>query len=352
MDFKIPSAELKRLLKKLSPARSSTLVFDPENGQMIAADDSLGITLSHPVFRQSGSRLAVPTKSFTSVVGGLSGEIHVFEDGSQLRVETGKAQFRISTIPPKPFNVADVSETKFFWPTKEFGAAVSYACSAAEEKQSFDFTGYVLLDVNEGFLRASGTDKKRLATYKSSLPAEANLRSLVSVRAVQAIKELGGDQIAYCQLERTQVFTSNNIRVYDRLVAEDDKKKFPAPEQYIPTTFQTEVRIDSSLLREALCRLASAVDSEKPKIKFEFSGDNLSLSVVSSEVKATDSLPVNTIVPDVFDEPFPLVTTLNHNDVLQFLEAISGSVTLKANTHRSPVLWECGKYRLLGMPFA
>jgi DNA polymerase III sliding clamp (beta) subunit (PCNA family) len=356
MDFRLPSAELKKIVKKLSLANSVNIVIDGAKGTMLAADETLGVEIEIPALKGiADAPIAVQARMFSSVLSGLSGEVRFERADGPIRISTGKSQFELVVVPPKKLVTFRPEGTETAFPAKEFSEALTYAGSVSGGSQVFDFTGCVLVTAPQGMISAAGTDRHRMAVYDTKISAPKTTRILIPVRAVKAIKDLDEKEIFFSDNGRMQFFRSGVATVFSKNVTGEEVTKFPDPYKFIPREYNIETLIDAEELKSALRRIGPVIEAEEDtkrrKVVFTFDGDTLRLTAGNSLGKAQDSVSMETTKPDVFEEPLPFRMTVNHRDLLDFCEAVTGTITFQGRSPMEPVWLQAGNKKLLDMPF-
>lgn len=328
LNISIPSAELKKIAKKLSSVNSqNTTIGD----KISAADSDMGIVL--PGFKIEKD-LVVNSKLLYNLVNKLTKDVQLSTDDTSLVIKSDRFTAKVPLLvePPAPIPSPESELAKL--DHKTLMELLTFAGSVTSEGATFDHTGAVLITPDG----AKGTDNLRIAMVdmKTGCPD-----ILIPTKVIKAIRDLDGPEIIISQSASCLFFQSNGVTVFTKKL----NKKFPDIEKVIPKSYKLEAEINLQELSDSLQRISPTVDPEKPMVVFDFDGDKLKISTPTAE----DEIPIIPIVPDAFDEPYKLKLGINN---LFFQKCLTNfksydTIFMKGNNTGSPFMIEAGNKKLL-----
>src|SRR5260221_216283 len=97
----IPIADLKALLKRVSPVKGENLVFDAD-GSVVVSDSDVTVKAYSPKITEGlGAAISVNSRKFTSTVNRLSGNCDILRTDKRFTVEVNLRELT-DIAAPKP----------------------------------------------------------------------------------------------------------------------------------------------------------------------------------------------------------------------------------------------------------
>lgn len=197
---------------------------------------------------------------------------------------------------PKPADPRGTSRLDITAPSKLFQnlfRRVIYAAGTDDLRPIF--TG-VLLEVDEGEIRAVATDTHRLAVHRVDYegePEKRKMQMIVSGRAlgelVRVLSQAEEDQFELTIAENYVVFSVGPTRMVSRLIA----GTYPDYRQVIPKAHQTRVlSIEASLLLETVERAATLAQDGSPVVNLHLEQGLLKVTAQSEAGSIQEEIPV------------------------------------------------------------
>ncbi len=224
-----------------------------------------------------------------------AGDVTLADDGDRVRIECGRARFRVRRIPaedfPMPPALGDgaIEGTVKAHAFSRLVTQVGRAAAAGEDARAV-LTG-VNLEAADGRLTAAATDTYRLAARSVAFERAVEGSAIVPARALaevdRAIAAGGGDVTVVLDAGQAQ-FRVGDRTLTTRLV----EGPFPNYRSLLPDASEVTVVVDRAALTEALQRaqvVASAAANTPVQLSFTEGG--LELQVQNSEAgDATEQL--------------------------------------------------------------
>jgi DNA polymerase-3 subunit beta len=346
---------------RVASTRSATQALS--GVQLVAADStcelratdtevSLRVPLEADVERKG--TVILPARLLVDVVRSLPSKRVSLELRSAERdveIVSGNATFDIRTLHADdfpPFPEPDPA-TAVALPTEAFvNTIVKVAGSASHDETRPVLTG-ILVSASGSEVTMVATDSYRLSvketTLAVSLPSAFEVN--VPARALQELSRIAShsaeEELTISVRQNQVVFVLGQVVLSSRLI----DGQFPNYRQLLPESFEHELRISGSELRDIVRRISLLAQKNAP-LRLAFSSGELTVSSQTPDVgQARESLPV------AFQGD-PLEIGFNPEFLRAGLEAIEeGDVLLKLISPLRPGLIEAGddsRFRYLIMP--
>jgi DNA polymerase-3 subunit beta len=263
-------------------------------------------------------------------------EIDISVKQERASVRSGKSRFTLTTMPASEFPVVDKikSPQKFSAPQNELRQVIDRtAFSMAQQDVRYYLNG-LMLEPDNGVLRAVATDGHRLAICESPMDVGATTGQQVIVprKGVQELHRLLEDDTAAVQVE----IGTNHIRITTRELRFTSKLidgRFPDYNRVIPKDANKSLVIDRDILRQALTRTSILSNEKYRGIRLDLSKNNLKIQAHNPEQEeAIDEIEVT------YDND-PLEIGFNVTYLLDVLAAVdSDAVEFLLNDANSSAL--------------
>jgi len=275
------------------------VLIESNNGKLdlITTDLDIGIYHSIPADIEEDGAIVLPAKQLVNIVKELpSGNIDVFVDDNNVKVEMSKSKFSLKQYSPEEFpQVPDVDEKHKIklsaLKLKEMVDSVKFACAKSESRPALVGT---LCSISPDKVIMVSTNTYRLA-YKEILVENDSLEEEVSVilpeKTLQELSKLiSGDDDEEIEIQMGENHFKFNLEdtvLTSRLI----QGKFPDYENVIPENFITDAVADKNKFRQA-CKRVSLI-SDTIEMSFENTSDKLVLqSRDSDKGHAREEMPI------------------------------------------------------------
>jgi len=337
LEINIPAADLKRIVKKLSPVNSDITTINSDSGILYAMDADIGVSVSSSIFRNSGL-LSVSSQLFKSTVSKLTKDVKLEQTGKgPLNIQSAKFKASIPIAQDSlPFPIE--GGKSFSLSSEKLNSLLSFVSTVTTEKNNFDHTGSILIKGDGKNLTTVATDNHRIAFSEYPLGVEIP-STIIPSKAVKAIKDFT-DNILISETPSVLFLKSNDVLVFARKT----NVKFPDVYSVIPKQYVLEVKLDSNSFKDAIERVSPTVDPDTPapRVRLDF-GDTLKISTGNDTIgKADDELDIEHIT-----KPINISLTANLKYISEFLNTVSGCVIIKLGGTGKPFMLEAGNRRLL-----
>jgi DNA polymerase-3 subunit beta len=305
-------------------------------------DVSLRVPLAADVAREG--MVVLPARLLLDVVRSLPSQQVSLELRSaqhDVEVVSGNATFDIRTLHAEdfpPFPEPDPASA-IAVPAQAFvSTALKVAGSASRDETRPVLTG-ILVSASGSEVRMVATDSYRLSVKETTLerPLASGFEVNVPARALQELARIashGSDdgELAISVRQNQVVFVLGDVVLSSRLI----DGQFPNYRQLLPETFEHELRISGTELRDVVRRISLLAQKNAP-LRLAFAPGELTVSAQTPDIgEARESLPV------AFQGD-PLEIGFNPEFLRDGLDAIEeGDVVVKLISPLRPGLLESG----------
>jgi DNA polymerase-3 subunit beta len=292
------------------------------------------------------------------------GEIHLEQKEEQLEIRTGRSRFRLRSLAPEEFPRIPAIQTK--QSVQLAGDVLQEMIQKVFVSVSSDETRYTLTGIlthmdredDETILRMVSTDGHRLSVCERTLPETETLSAfnktdegqerdvILPKKGVQEIRRLmeeGVGDLEFGLFQENAFVRKDNLSMIMRLV----QGKFPDYQAVFPSEIERRITADASVLEESLRRV-SVLSTEKSKgIRFSVKPAKLTFFSNSPEIGEAEE------EVDVTYDGEPFEVAFNVRYLLDFLQTVSGEVSIEFGTGLKPCLMrqkEDLKYSYIVMP--
>ena len=278
-------------------------------------------------------------------------EIDISVKRERATVHSGKSRFTLATMPASEFPVVDKikSPHKFSAPQNELRQVIDRtAFSMAQQDVRYYLNG-LMLEPDNGVLRAVATDGHRLAICESAMDVGkiTGKQVIVPRKGIQELHRLLEDDAATVTVE----IGTNHIRITTdelRFTSKLIDGRFPDYNRVIPKDANKSLVIDREVLRQALTRTSILSNEKYRGIRLNLSKNNLKIQAHNPEQEeAVDELEVT------YDNE-PLEIGFNVTYLLDVLAAVDSDAVefLLSDANSSALIHKPGidDYRYVVMP--
>ncbi|MEZ5314641.1 MAG: DNA polymerase III subunit beta [Chlamydiales bacterium] len=308
MQFSISRNELSDLIRKIQnvvPQNApipilSHFLLEVKNDQLVltGTDLTVGIRCSIPAKIYKTGSLSIPSKRFFQLIRELTDpNIELMAADSEMaEIKAGSSRFRLNTMNQEDYPaLPDLkAATQFTLPSIEL-KEVFYrtAFAVSKEDNRYVLTG-VLMRIRNGEAIFVGTDGKRLAKTKISVPTPPDFSGefILPLKAVdEMMKILGNDEkvTIYLTDDKTAIESGNTLLVTKLLSGE-----YPNFEQVIISQSEISMMLHREELITLLRQISLFTNSSSYSVRFTFLPGELVLTANCAEVgEGKVSMPVN-----------------------------------------------------------
>lgn len=285
----------------------SNVLLKAEDGTLSLSTTDMDMEINEAVSAVVPSKGATtaPANTLHDIIrklpDGSQVEVIMNKDGTQMTVQAGRSDFKLSCLP-----VADFPEIS----TGEL--PVSFSISAGELRSLIDRTKFAMSTEETRYylngiylheaesngipvLRAVATDGHRLARFEMPLPeGAAGMSGIIlprkTVGELRKLIEEAADMIKISLSENKIRFSFDHIVLTSKLI----DGTFPDYQRVIPQGNDKVVEVDPKVFTGAIDRVSTISDGKSRALKISLRGKQMTLSASSPEAgSATEEMEVN-----------------------------------------------------------
>ena len=312
MEIKVKKSELASALSKVQGIVEkkntvpilSCVLLEVEGSHLFVSATDLEISLRSRYQAEVSTEGAItaPAKKIFEIVRELpEGDVRIAaEDGGWVRLEMGRARFKVMSLPKEDFpSVPQVEEgDKLEFTPAVLGEMIDKTSFAMSHDQTRHALNGVLWEVSpagdgEAECRMVATDGHRLAYIKRVCSGEitGNRGAIVPRKAIVELKRILGEgketKVEAFFQENRLAFRFGESVMVTRLV----EGQFPDYKQVIPEECGRKAVVNREDFYRAVRRIATLSSERAAPIKFLFKSGGVTISAVNPEVgEATEDL--------------------------------------------------------------
>jgi len=289
---------------------------------------------------EEGGRATASARLLTDIVRLLpDGDVNLETAGNRMTIRAARNTYALTTMP-----VDDFPD----WPKVE--PQLTIVLRQADLKRALHNTTFaiptrdprkvlmgVLFDVAEGKLTCVATDGRKLG--KSIIePVEiiggSSIQAILPERILteidHAIGEEGEIRIAFA--ERQVVFSLSNLTYISNRI----EGTYPKYEAVIPQTFKRTIKVQKTILSDAISRAAILAERKHRSIVLHFTNGQIEINARSFE----DGSYEGSVETDYDGEPFRIAFNYQYLQEI-FKVAPDAVIEMKMKEAAAPVVFEC-----------
>jgi hypothetical protein len=348
----IAAADLKRLLKKLSPVKTETYRFDVDG--IIAQDSDVIVAVQGPSF---GGTFNIDGKNLSRVVNRAAGQIEIGQEQNKLTLSWSKAKVELEIQPVKSVPLPEATGTSLVLNTVSLKKALNLAVPSASTAKSAAFGGAVQLqglpvgletDEIPGY-RVIGTDAIVITAAEVLEPVPFEFRSLLNLTAAAIVQIMDGKTVSVQDEAKYLVLKSGDTTVY----ASKSVQKYPdaliALLLAMPPSVQFKFKTEEWL--NALHTIEALIDEEKDKgaVILHFADNVVQFKNNAVGSTAVDEAGYEQLDPDPVFDPREITLKLTAKYLSGFLSRAGAEATFGVT--EKPIRLESDGVVVLTMPF-
>jgi DNA polymerase-3 subunit beta len=341
--------------KTTLPVLSNILLEAVADGIRLSGTDlDIAVSTLVPAEVEAQGAVTIPARKLVEIVRELpSAAIRIGSSGEQrVDLECGRSRFRLLGIPREEFpNFPPVSfEDSWTVTSSDLQKLINHVSFASSTEESRPILNGVLWELRQDIMRMVATNGHRLARMDVPVTGGASAAILiVPPKALEQVRRLFGpaDEIEIARSDNHLGFRTGSTVVFSRLI----EGPYPNYEQVIPKDNDRSCTVEKDSLAAALRRVGVVASDQTHRVRLQFSGGTLKLSVSTPDLgEAQDEIAVT------FDGD-PLEIGFNANyllEILKFMPTDEVRMTFKAPERAAtvePVGWDDpAAYMCLVMP--
>jgi DNA polymerase-3 subunit beta len=298
--------------------------------------------------------VTIPAKKLLEIVRELpSAAIRIAGTGEQrVNLECGRSKFKLLGIPREEFPNFPPVDFADSWTitSSDLQKLINHVSFAASTEESRPILNGVLWELRGDLMRMVATNGHRLARMDVQVSGGAASADLiVPPKALEQVRRLFGasDELEVAKSDNHLGFRSGNTVVFSRLI----EGPYPNYEQVIPRDNDRACTVERDALASALRRVGVVASDQTHRVRLQFSGGALKLSVNTPDLgEAQDEISV-TYDGDALEIGFNANYVL---EVLKYMPTDEVRMTFKAPERAAtiePVGWDDpASYLALVMP--
>ena len=341
--------------KTTLPVLSNILVEATSDGVRLSGTDlDIAVSTVVPAEVDAEGAVTVPAKKLLEIVRELpSAAIRMTSSGEQrVNLECGRARFKLLGIPREEFPSFPPVSFEDCWTitSSDLQKLINHVSFAASTEESRPILNGVLWELRGGAMRMVATNGHRLSRMDvqvSGSGASADL--IVPPKALEQVRRLFGptDELEVARSDNHLGFRTAGTVVFTRLI----EGPYPNYDQVIPRDNDRACTVEKDALASALRRVGVVASDQTHRVRLQFSGGSLKLSVSTPDLgEAQDEISV-TYDGDTLEIGFNANYLL---EILKYMPTDEVRLTFKAPERAAtvePVGWDDpAAYLCLVMP--
>jgi DNA polymerase-3 subunit beta len=330
--------------KTTLPVLSNILLEATADGVRLSGTDlDIAVSTMVPAEVDAEGAVTIPAKKLVEIVRELpSAAIRMTAAGEQrVQLECGRSRFKLLGIPREEFpNFPPVNfDDSWTVTSSDLQKLINHVSFASSTEESRPILNGVLWEVKGDMMRMVATNGHRLA--KMDVPVSSGSASaelIVPPKALEQVRRLFGpsDEIEVAKSDNHLGFRTGSTLVFTRLI----EGPYPNYEQVIPRENDRSCTVEKDGLASALRRVGVVASDQTHRVRLQFSGGALQLSVSTPDLgEAQDEMAV-TYDGDVLEIGFNANYLL---EILKYMPTDEVRLTFKAPERAAtvePVGWD------------
>jgi len=340
--------------RQTMPALSNLLLCGNDQGLSITATDlEVELVASLDMEIEDQGAITIPARKLLDICRSLPDQamIVISTSNEKIKVSSGRSRFSLASLPAEDFPTIDDLELDQNVVIKEgdFKSLVEKSSFAMAQQDVRYYLNGLLLELDEGQIRAVATDGHRLALsqleHKSDIKGSRQI--ILPRKGVQELLRL----LSHENKEITVAIGKNHLRVNLANLQFTSKLidgRFPEYQRVLPEESENRAKIDKVLFKQALTR-ASILSNEKYKgIRLILDNNTMVIQAHNPEHEEAEEEIEILYTGDRLEVGFNVVYLL---DVLNALESDSVEIIIQdANSSALIVSSESQASRYVVMP--
>ncbi|NIM48906.1 MAG: DNA polymerase III subunit beta [Gemmatimonadales bacterium] len=283
--------------KTTLPVLSNILLEATAEGVRLSGTDlDIAVSTVVPAEVDSEGAVTVPAKKLVEIVRELpSAAIRVTSAGEQrVHLECGRSRFKLLGIPREEFPSFPPVSFADSWTltSSDLQKLINHVSFAASTEESRPILNGVLWELREDRMRMVATNGHRLARMDVPVSGgDATADLIVPPKALDQVRRLFGpsDELEVAKSDNHLGFRTGSTLVFTRLI----EGPYPNYDQVIPRDNDRACTVEKDAVAAALRRVGVVASDQTHRVRLEFSGGTLRLSVSTPDLgEAQDEVAV------------------------------------------------------------
>jgi len=269
----------------------TNILLQIQQGRMTitATDMELELRIAVAVESEGESEFTLPGRKFADICRALpdGARIEIEISGEKATLRSGKSRFSLGILPARDYPSIEPTgaSQRFSLPRERLRELLERTQFAMAQQDVRYYLNGLLLEIEQGMVRAVATDGHRLALSQASceVETEGSIQMLIPRKGVLELTKMLGDPA----LESVEVEAgSNHIRLYMGSSIFTSKLidgKYPDYQRVLPRNSEKKVLVDRELLKQALSRTAILSNEKYRGINFFFKSGSLQMQAHNPE---------------------------------------------------------------------
>jgi DNA polymerase-3 subunit beta len=308
--------------RQTMPVLANVLLSARDNRLAITGTDlEVELVAATKVGLEQPGDITVPGRKLVDIFRALPDGVSVTlsTEGERMVVRAGRSRFTLSTLPAAEFPVVEEinAAQTLSLPQGEFRRLIDKTHFSMAQQDVRYYLNGLLLETQEGVLRAVATDGHRLALCEMALPSPGKTGQVIVPRkgVLELQRILGAEGNVEVAIGTNHVRAQiGDIRFTSKLI----DGRFPEYGRVIPATPAKRVQADRELLRQALQRTAILSNEKYRGIRLAVRTDLLVIQAHNPEQEEAEDQVEVVYAGDEVEIGF------NVNYLLDALSAIEG----------------------------
>ena len=297
------------------PILSNVLIQIEDNYILVKGTD-LEIELiskNKLIHQNSNQTLTLPAKKLVDICKSLPQDatLEMLQDKEQINIRSGKSSFKLSTLPSQKFPEIEGKKehVKLQVVQKDFKKLLQRTAFAMAQNDVRYYLNGILLEITQKSVKAIATDGHRLAlnSIETKNNLDHRLQIIVPRKAVVELIRLLQDTEETVDL----LVGSNFIKVFHPSYIFTSKLiegRFPNYQKVIPKDNNITIKMNRSILKDALSRTSILCNEKFRGIKLAFNKNQILLLANNPEHEAAKE----ELTVDYTHEPFDICFNVNY----------------------------------------
>lgn len=276
--------------KQTLPILSNVLVETQQQSIAVTGTDLEVELVGQAVLEQPTEthRVTLPGRKLMDICKALpeASPIELLQEDNRVILRSGKSRFTLATLPADDFpNITPQSaDLTFHLPQKDILHLLQRTYFAMAQQDVRYYLNGLLLEINNGHLKAVTTDGHRLALCQLAAPIDSAklLQLIIPRKGILELMRLLADTEEACEV----MIGSNHLRITTgdfTFTSKLIEGRFPEYGRVVPKQSDKTILIDRDMLKQSLTRTAILCNEKFRGVRFELSANTLKISANNPE---------------------------------------------------------------------
>lgn len=309
MNFKITKNKMLQVMNHISKVLAITVILPiykgvkivtDQNGMRIIASDgtvSMMEYVSEEIQVLEFGECVVDGKLLHEIIKKANdGMIWMRKENNQMKIRSGKAEMKLVIFSDDQYPKIDFDFPDSYFKTNAnmLNDAIEKTIFSANDQQTRPVLGGIHFKISEGKCYVTATDSYRLSHKCISVNCEDEMSITIPKKMLTLLSMLyAGEEELFVYFSKRKALMSNDNIIIQSVLLEGT---FPDYKSLIPVTFESEIKIPSSVMLEALDRTSFIKDEGITTVCFELLNDEIMLTCENRQVGSSiESIPFEAV---------------------------------------------------------